>query len=165
MMKPVSASASPSDDSGKPQEASLSVIEGLPVLYHGTTRKMWRSKPESPSCLYLTSSLEGAEHYATETSESEYEANRRTRIHVVKLTPQALATILQTPGVELQPDWGWVEAQEHDAKRNRGTFTDADSTWQNSLAKCKGLVIAGFQNGHKALFVEVNMDSTPEAGL
>jgi hypothetical protein len=126
---------------------------------------MWRSKPESPSCLYLTSSLEGVERYAIETSESEYEANRRTRIHVVKLTPQALAKILQTPGVELQPDWGWVETQEHDAKRNRGTFTDADCTWHNSLAKCKGLVIAGFQNGHKALFVEVDMDSASEAGL
>jgi hypothetical protein len=164
-MKPEPISPRTSHGSDKTDEGGLSGIEGFPVLYHGTTRKMWRSKPESPSCLYLTTSLEGAERYATETSESEYESNRRTRIHVVRLTPHALAKILQTSGVELQPDWGWVEAQEHDAKRNRGTFTDADCTWQNSLAKCKGLVIAGFDNAHKKHFVEVELESAVEVGM
>jgi hypothetical protein len=145
--------------------AGVSDAGVMPMLYHGTTRNMWRSKHESPSCLYLTTSLEGAERYATETSESEYESNRRTRIQVLRLTPHALARILQTPGVELQPDWGWVEAQEHDAKHNRGTFNDADCTWQNSLAQCKGLVISGFDNAHKKHFVDVDLESLPEHGM
>lgn len=133
----------------------------LPVFYHGTTRKEWRKRHEDPSYINLTSSLEDAERYASEAGEAEYEDCGRSHPMVMKISPSALELLLTKPGVELQPDWGWVEGQEHNAKRNGGTFTDADSTWQNSLEKCNGIGIGGFRNKFKKVF-EMAVDLTLE---
>jgi hypothetical protein len=124
----------------------------LPVFYHGTTRKAWRKRHEDPSYLNLTSSLEDAERYASESGEAEYEDCGRSHPVVMKISPSALELLLTKPGVELQPDWGWVEGQEHDARKGFGTFTDADATWQNSLEKCSGIGIGGFRNKFKKAF-------------
>jgi hypothetical protein len=125
----------------------------LPVFYHGTTRKEWRKRHEDPSYINLSSSLEDAELYASGAGEAEWEDFGNARPIVMKISPSALELLLTKPGVELQPDWGWVEGQEHNAKRNGiGTFTDADATWQNSLEKCSGIGIGGFRNKFKKAF-------------
>ncbi|MDT8924622.1 hypothetical protein RBE51_17585 [Pseudomonas taiwanensis] len=130
-------------------------ISALPVLYHGTTRKAWRKSDEEPSYLYLTSSLKEAEHYAQDAGEAEYEDCGRAHPIVVKISPSELRCLLAKPGVEIQPDWGWVEGMEHDARKNGGTFKDSDATWQNSLTKCCGICLGGFQNSFKKLFKEI----------
>jgi hypothetical protein len=136
----------------------------LPVFYHGTTRRAWRKRNEDPSYINLTSSLEDAERYAEETGESEYEDCGRSHPIVMKISPSALELLLTKPGVELQPDWGWVEGQEHASRNGYGTFTDADATWQNSLEKCSGIGIGGFQNKFKKAFeLAVDLALEPES--
>lgn len=135
-----------------PSEPSIS---NLPVFYHGTTRKAWRKCNEEPACLYLTSSVKEAEHYAQEAGEVEYEDCGRAHPIVVKISPSALRGLLAKPGVEIQPDWGWVEGLEHDARKNGGVFKDSDATWQNSLLKCSSISLGGFQNGFKKLFKDI----------
>lgn len=138
----------------------------LPVFYHGTTRRAWRKRHEDPSYINLTSSLEDAERYAEETGESEYEDCGRSHPIVMKISPSALELLLTKPGVELQPDWGWVEGQEHASRNGYGTFTDADATWQNSLEKCSGIGVGGFQNKFKKAFelaVDLALEEEPPA--
>lgn len=139
-------------DPGDVLEPSIST---LPVFYHGTTRKAWRKRDEEPSYLYLTSSMKDAEIYAQEAGEAEYEDCGRAHPMVVKISPSALRGLLTKPGVELQPDWGWVEGLEHDARKNGGTFKDSDATWQNSLVRCSSVSLEGFQNRFKKLFDDV----------
>lgn len=135
----------------------------LPLLYHGTTRRQWREKHENPSYLNLTCSLSDAQQYADEWVESETDDYGDCHPIVVRISPTALIKLLKKPGVTLEPDWGWVEGQEHDAKKNGGAFTDADATWKNSLAKCNGLGIQGFQDKFKMAFWNVS-ETTLELG-
>jgi len=140
-------------ESPAPSEPSIST---LPVLYHGTTRKAWRKRDEEPSCLYLTSSLEEAERYAQGAGEAEYEDCGRANPIVVKISPSAMRNLLAKSGVSIQPDWGWVDGQEHDARKNGGTFKDSDATWQNSLIKCSSISLDGFHNRFKTLFRDIS---------
>lgn len=124
----------------------------LPVLYHGTTKRKWRERHDDPSYLNLTSNFDDAMNYADEWVESELEEFGGCKPIVVKIEPESLLAMLKKSGVKLEPDWGWVEGQEHDAKRNGGKFSEGDATWQNSLAKCKGLGVSGFENKFKKEF-------------
>lgn len=133
-----------------------SSIAALPVLFHGTTRRQWRKRHGLPSDLYLTSSRTDAERYAEEAGECEFEDFKKAVPIVVQIGPSILKKLLDKPGIELQPDWGWVESQEHEARRNNASFTDADATWSNSLEKCRGVVISGFEDKFKKFFDEVN---------
>lgn len=135
----------------------------LPLLYHGTTRRQWREKHTEPSYLNLTSSLSDAQLYADEWVESETDDYGDCQPIVVRISPTALAKLLKKPGVSLEPDWGWVEGQKHDAKRNGGAFTNADATWQKSLERCNGLGIQGFQEKFKIAFWNVS-ETTLELG-
>jgi len=128
----------------------------LPVLYHGTTKRQWRTRHGDSSYLNLTSNLQDARNYADEWAESEIDDYGNCHPMVVQISPTALVKMLQKPGVTLEPDWGWVEGQEHDAKRNGGAFAEGDATWQNSLEKCSGLGISGFQDKFKKAFWNVD---------
>lgn len=104
--------------------------------------------------------MKEAELYAQGAGEAEYEDCGRAHPMVVKISPSALRSLLAKPGVELQPDWGWVEGMEHDASKNGGTFNDSDATWQNSLIKCHSVSLEGFKNRFKKLFKDIK---EPEA--
>lgn len=145
----------------KPCSPSEITPTPLPVLYHGTTRRQWRQLHCEPSYLNLTSSLTDAKKYADEWKESEIDDFGDCQPMVVQIGPGALSKMLQKPGVKLEPDWGWVEGQEYDARRNGGSFTEDDATWQNSLEKCNGVGISGFQAKFKKAFWNVD-DSTLE---
>ena len=127
-------------------------LDNLPTLYHGTTRRQWRKRHGEPSYLNLTSSRVDAENYASEWYESETDDFGNCHPMVVQIEPKALVKLLKRPGVQLQPDWGWVEGQEHDAKKNGGVFVEADATWQNSFSKCHAVGIAGFEDKFKKSF-------------
>ncbi|MBD8615033.1 hypothetical protein IFT69_15135 [Pseudomonas putida] len=146
-----------------PVAAKEFTISTLPVLYHGTSRRQWRKRHDEPSYLNLTSSFEDAQRYAEEWAESEFEDYGNCHPMVMRISPAAIENLLNRPGVKLEPDWGWVEGQEHDAKKNSGFFTGADATWQNSLARCHGLGIQGFRDKFKKAFWNVD-DSTLELG-
>jgi hypothetical protein len=140
-------------------------LDDLPILYHGTTAKSWRTTHTESSTLYVTLTLSDAELYAQETFESEYEENPRGKAKVFAIQPDRLKRLLSSEGVTLEPDWGWVEAQQHEAKRNGGTFTEADATWEKSLKACGSIAISGFIDAHKPLFKalteEVALDANP----
>ena len=142
-----------------------SLSHELPILYHGTTASNWKSTYSEPSTLYLTSSRHDADLYAQEAVEAEYDENPSAKIKVLAIHPDHLRKLLDEGVISLDPDWGWVEAQEHEAARNGGTFVETDATWAKSLKACGSLAISGFIDSHKrffkALAQEASLDANP----
>lgn len=141
------------------------LFDELPILFHGTTARSWRATHDDPSMLYLTVSRSDAELYAQETYEAEYDENPRGKTKVFAISPDRLKALLEHTEVTLVPDWGWVEAQEHEAARNGGTFVEADATWDKSLKACGSLALSGFIDSHKrffkALVQEASLETNP----
>lgn len=125
---------------------------GITSLYHGTTNSLWNNSDQSISTLYLTKSCKDAEIYAENGFIYEYEDNPRVKMAILKISPRALSELLRQEGVELDPDWGWVDAQENEAKYFGREFHVDNITWRDSFNACGCVSIAGFKDEHKKYF-------------
>ena len=120
-------------------------------LYHGTTLNIWKNNPhEIKGTLYLTNNIKTAHSYGCQSAEWEYddeihdESNQPERI-IVRFNKE---TLFEIPGIELDPDWGWVTALEHEAKQVGNRITK-NITWEESLAAVGNMSIGNFDESWK----------------
>lgn len=129
------------------------------ALFHGTTKNNWMKGREGQSTLYLTRSRRDAENYAEETSESEWEEDHTPVQVIAAIGGHQLQTLAEMPGVEIHPDWGWVEGMEHENSQE-GVDSKREYTWQESFNACGCVSISGFTDEHKGLFVVDALDGS-----
>lgn len=121
----------------------------LPVMYHGTTRRRWNSKGNGVTTLYLTSNRKDAVSYADESASNEAYDHKKVEGVVVEFQPEVLQKLVADRLVELDPDWGWVDGQEAEARNAGKSFSEP--SWQASLAACYGICLSGFKDEYKSL--------------
>lgn len=126
------------------------VTEGqrLPeMVYHGTTMKRWEQA--EPGMLYVVDDRSDAANYAMEAGESDhYDRHQGEMVddpEIVLIVVEFRLTDLLNLGLELQPDWGWVEGRATD----RSTWGQPEPTWEDSLRAVGSFCIEGFN--HKEL--------------
>lgn len=127
--------------------------KNIGALYHGTTEKEWRSKRETEGILYLTASRMDAENYAEEAAMGEWSEEHNPVSVIALIGAKDLQILAQMPGVEICPDWGWVDA-------NTPAGSDVKYTWEDSYNACGCIAISGFLDEHKKLFHTISLEGT-----
>jgi hypothetical protein len=139
---------------------------GIDFLYHGTTRASWEAEGRGP--LYLTSSRAEAWSYANEAGEAEWDDEVHDEQHqpenvVAAFQADQILRMLAAGGIELNPDWGWVDGQNADECKTK-TAPTHDFSWFESLSKVGSFCVAGFGPEHKdAAQLLTDEDQEPSA--
>lgn len=127
----------------------------MKTLYHGTTAARWAEPEADGAPLYLVNSYSEAEHYATEAGEAEWdedvheEGGNMPKVIVLAFPMDEIKALAAAGAVQLEPDWGWVQSEEHEAKIAKEKFVTPG--WEESMAKVGSIAVAGFQEDHKKL--------------
>jgi hypothetical protein len=103
--------------------------------------------------IYLTTNPRDALNYAEEAGIGEYCRNEEDGVDempepvVVTIPGSALVQLVLSNSLRIDPDWGWLDGLESDA-RNRGEeFREPD--WIESLDGCQAIHVAGFAEPHE----------------
>lgn len=112
------------------------------IVYHGTSKRAWsglgrwKRRKSDPNLLYLVNDLGDAGVYAYDTAAVDEEDGHHPEPIVMAIEFDALK------GVELLPDYGWVDATE-------------ETTWRESLNAVGSFAISGDIESLKKRFVRV----------
>jgi hypothetical protein len=126
------------------------------LLYHGTTETRWANPcVDNNGRLYVVVDSKDAENYAAESGESEWddeihqEGGFMPKLILVQFQINSLINLaMREFGVELEPDWGWVDSKARETGRLPESFT-----WEESLKSVGSFCVYGFEEKYKALGV------------
>lgn len=119
------------------------------IVYHGTTLAGWEHDA-GDGTMFFTSNREDAQNYAEEAAVAEHyrngsesdELDASVKPIIVSFKLEDLKK-LEGRGAELQPDWGWLDGQQH---------AEGDTpTWVESFQHVGSFCIAPFKHEFKAL--------------
>jgi hypothetical protein len=115
------------------------------LLFHGTTKRLWREKYKGPSTLYMASTVDNALQYAWEASESE-EANGHRRPQPIVLA----VNVGDLKGLERLPDDAVIRSRQ----------LPATATWRDSMRAVGSMAVYGLIDKYKKFFKVVLVPKT-----